>query len=441
MYKKTLQEQYKLKLTTPATAVESIPHGSVLCLGLGMGMPSGLAKAVAERVLAGRLEDLQLYYQHSMKYGPETLIRPEVLSKVNARAFFLGEPDRKIVNQSIIDGRKYLSYVPCNFSQIPRALTEHFKVDTFVVTVSPMDASGHFSLGTNNDYASTLIRNCVRTIVEVNRNMPRVFGDSLVHVSEVHAIVENHVPLPEVPYKEPDDDSLKIGKLIADEIPDGATLQLGIGNLPNAVAHHLNNRSNDLGIHSELFSHAFAELVRSGVANGRKKTLHPRKHVFTFALGDAKMCEFINDNPSMESYSSAYVNDLRIIAQHDNLMSINTAIEVDLYGQVNAEFIADHQYSGAGGQFDFVKGASLSKGGKSFIALKSTAKGGKISCIVPRVQMATDTRMDVEYIVTENGMVNLRGKSTKERAELLISIAHPSFRDDLTQYAKSIVLI
>ena len=441
MRARTPQEQYKLKLMTPATAVEAIPHGSVLCLGLGMGMPSGLARAVADRVLAGRLEDLQLYYQHSMKYSAETLIRPEVLTKVNARAFFLGEPDRKMVNQGIAEGRKYLSYVPCNFSQIPRALTEHFRVDTFIVTVSPMDASGHFSLGTNNEYAATLIRHCDRTIVEVNRNMPRVFGDSLVHVSEVHAIVENHVPLPEVPWKEPDEDSMEIGKLIADEIPDGATLQLGIGNLPNAVAHHLQNSHNDLGIHSELFSHAFAELVRSGVANGRKKTLHPRKHVFTFALGDAKMCEFINDNPSMETYSSAYVNDLRIIAQHDNMMSINTAIEVDLYGQVNAEFIGGHHYSGAGGQFDFVKGASLSKGGKSFIGVKSAAKGGTTSCIVPRVQMTTDTRMDVEYVVTEYGMVNLRGKSTKQRAEALISIAHPSFRQQLKDHAKSINLI
>jgi len=440
MKAKSPQEQYQSKLTTPARAVEPIRDGSILCLALGMGMPSGLARAVADRVVADDLKNLNLYYQHSMKYSAETLIRPEVLTKLNARGFFLGEPDRKMVKQSLADGRKLLSYVPCNFSQIPRALTEHMRVNTFVVTVSPMDASGHFSLGTNNDYASTLIRHCDRAIVEVNRNMPRVFGDSLVHVSEVDAIVENHVPLPEVPYREPDEDSLKIGKFIADEIPDGATLQLGIGNLPNAVAHYLEER-NDLGIHSELFSHAFADLVRSGAANGRKKTLHPRKHVFTFVLGDAKTCEFINDNPSMESYSSGYVNDIRIIALHDNMMSINTAIEIDIYGQVNAEFIDGHQYSGSGGQFDFVKGASLSKGGKSFIGLKSTAKGGKISCIVPRVQMATDTRMDVEYIVTENGMVNLRGKSTKERAELLISVAHPNFRDELTQFAKSIVLI
>jgi itaconate CoA-transferase len=437
---RTPQEEYASKLTTPEKAVAGISNGSILCLALGMGMPSGLARATARRVQTGELKDLNLYYQHSMKYSAETLIQLETLCDMDARCFFLGDPDRRVIQQGIAEGRKYLSYVPCNFSQIPRALTEHMRVNTFVVTVSPMDASGHFSLGTNNDYASTVIRHCDHAIVEVNRNMPRVFGDSLVHVSEVHAIVENHVPLPEVAYHEPDEDSMKIGKLIAEGIPDGATLQLGIGNLPNAVAIHLASR-NDLGIHSELFSHAFADLVKSGVANGRKKTLHPRKHVFTFALGDKEMCEFINDNPSMETYSSAYVNDLRVIAQHDNLMSVNTAIEIDLYGQVNAEFINGHQYSGSGGQFDFVKGASLAKGGKSFIGLKSAARGGKISCVVPRVQMATDTRMDVEYIVTEHGMVNLRGKSTRERALALIGIAHPNFRDELAKHAKCINLI
>jgi itaconate CoA-transferase len=437
---RTAKEDYAAKLTTPAKAVEGIADGSILCLALAVGMPGGLARAVADRILAGNLRDLNLYYQHSMKYSEETLIRPEVLSKVDARVFFMGDPDRKMVQIGLKEGRKYLSYVPVNFSQIPRALTEHIRVNTFLVTVSPMDASGHFSLGTNNDYASTVLRHCDRVVVEVNRNMPRVFGDSLVHVSEVHAIVENHAPLVQVPYKDPDEDSMKIGKCIAEQIPDGATLQLGIGNLPNAVAQLLGNR-NDLGIHSELFSHALMRLVKSGVANGRKKTLHPRKHVFTFSIGDDELYQFINDNPSMESYASSYVNNIDIIAQHDNMMSVNTAVEVDLYGQVNGEFINGHQYSGSGGQFDFVKGASFAKGGKSFIGLKAAAKNGTISSIVPHVQMATDTRMDVEHIVTEYGCVNLRGRSTRERALALISIAHPNFRDELTKHAKSINLI
>jgi itaconate CoA-transferase len=436
----TPKEQYAAKLTTAAEAVSTIHSGSTLCLALGVGMPGGLAKAVSDRVLSGDLKDLNLYYQHSMKYSEETLIRPEVLLLVNARCFFMGDPDRKMVKVGLGVGKKYLSYVPINFSNIPRVLTEYVRPDTFVVTVSPMDKSGHFSLGTNNDYASIMVRNCPRVIVEVNRNMPRVFGDSLVHVSEVHAVVENDAPLVQIPYKDPDADSMNIAKCIAEQIPDGATLQLGIGNLPNAVAVHLADR-NDLGIHSELFSHAFVRLIKSGVVNGRKKTLHPRKHVFTFAIGDDEVYDFINDNPSMESYASSYVNDIHVIKQHDNMMSVNTAIEIDLYGQVNAEFVNEHQYSGSGGQFDFVKGASFSRGGKSFIGLKSAAKNGTVSCIVPHVQMATDTRMDVEYIVTEYGCVNLRGKSTRERAMALISIAHPNFRDELTAYAKSITLI
>jgi itaconate CoA-transferase len=221
----------------------------------------------------------------------------------------MGEPDRKMVKLGISEGRKYLSYAPSNFSNTPRALTEHIHVNTFVITVSPMDKSGHFSLGTNNDYASTVLRHCDYAIVEVNPNMPRVFGDSLLHVSEVHAIVENDAPLVQIPYVAPDPESMKIGKCIAEQIPDGATIQLGIGNLPNAVALHLADRK-DLGIHSELFSHALMQLVRSGVANGRKKTIHPRKHVFTFAIGDDEVYQFINENPSMESYASSYVNDL-----------------------------------------------------------------------------------------------------------------------------------
>ena len=437
---RTPVEEYAAKLTTPEKAVTVIEDGSTLCLALAAGMPASLARAVADRILAGNLKNLNLYYQHSMKYSEETLIRPEVLSKVDARVFFMGDPDRKMVAKGISENRKYLSYVPINFSNIPRALTEHIHVDTFVVTVSPMDKSGHFSLGTNNDYASIVLRHCKRVIVEVNRNMPRVFGDSLVHISEVDALVENHIPLVNVPYKEPDPASVKIGQCIAEQIPDGATLQLGIGNLPNAVAMQLCDRK-DLGIHSELFSHAFVRLIKCGAATGRRKTVHPRKHVFTFAIGDAEVYDFINDNPSIESYPSSYVNDIHVIKQHDNMISVNTAIEIDLYGQVNAEFINGHQYSGSGGQFDFVKGASFSQGGKSFIGLKAAAKEGTVSCIVPRVQMATDTRMDVEYIVTEYGCVNLRGKSTRERALALISIAHPNFRDKLKRHAKSINLI
>jgi itaconate CoA-transferase len=223
-------------------------------------------------------------------------------------------------------------------------------------------------------------------------------------------------------------------------VPNGATIQLGIGKVPSGVAVAL-DRHEDLGIHTELFSPVMADLIRKGVVTGRRKTLHPHKHVFTVAFGTTDSYAFMNDNVAMESYASLYVNDVRTIAQHDDFISINTAIEIDLYGQVNAEFIGEHEYSGSGGQFDFVKGASLSKRGRSIIAIQSTARKGTVSAIVPRVSMVTDVRMDVEYVVTEHGSVNLRGKSTKQRAEALIAIAHPSFRQELTAAARKITLI
>ncbi len=303
-----------------------------------------------------------------------------------------------------------------------------------------MDDGGFFSLGTNNDFASTAARRCKRLIVEVNRNMPRVFGQSQIHISEVTTIVENDAPLIEAGAAEPSPEGRIIGSLIAPMVPNGATIQLGIGKVPSGVALCLENH-HDLGIHTELFSPAMVDLIRKGVVTGARKTLHPRKHVFTVALGTRGSYAFMNDNAAFESYPSSYVNDVRTIAQHDDFFSINTAVEVDLYGQVNAEFIGEHEYSGSGGQFDFVKGASLSKRGKSIIAIQSTARKGAISSIVPKVSMVTDERMDVEWVVTEYGAVNLRGKSTKERALALISLAHPSFRDELMAAARKITLI
>jgi itaconate CoA-transferase len=333
-----------------------------------------------------------------------------------------------------------VSFVPANFSQIPRLFGHHISVDTFVATVSPMDDAGYFSLGTNNDFASVAARACRRLIVEVNRNMPRVFGQSQIHVSEVAALTEHDGPLPGSPATVPTPEARAIGSLVAPLVPNGATVQLGIGKIPSGVAEALANHE-DLGIHSELFSPAFVQLIRSGAVTGRRKVLHQNKHVFTVAIGDEDMYRFMDNNSSMESYASSYVNDVRVIAQNNSFVSVNTAIEVDLYGQVNAEFIGDHEYSGSGGQFDFVKGASLAPGGKSIIALQSTAKHGSVSGIVPRVRMVTDDRMDVEYIATEYGIVNLRGKSTKQRAEALIGIAHPDHRQELLASARKITLI
>jgi itaconate CoA-transferase len=319
-------------------------------------------------------------------------------------------------------------------------MREVVKVNTFVITVSPMDNAGYFSFGTNNDYATTAARVCDQLIVEVNPNMPRVFGQSQIHVSQVSAIVENECPMIEFPSTEPGELDMKIGSYVAPIVVDGATIQLGIGKVPEGVARSLYGHK-DLGIHTELFSNGMVDLIRRGVVNGRRKSIHPNKIVCTLAIGTKDTYDFMNDNSSFETYSSEYVNGISTVAQIDDFVSINTAISIDLYGQVNAEFIAGHEYSGSGGQFDFVKGAAMAKRGISIIALHSTAKDGAVSTIVPKVDMVTDVRMDVEHVVTEFGMVNLRGKSTKERALALISIADPRFQEQLIQEAKKVTLI
>jgi itaconate CoA-transferase len=315
--------------------------------------------------------------------------------------------------------------------------------DVAMATVSPMDKAGFFSLGTANDYFSTAARTCRKLIVEVNRNMPRVFGDSFIHISEVVAVVENHVPLIElkIAEKKPEDDI--IGPAIAARVPDGATIQLGIGNVPNAVARYLMDHK-DIGIHTEMFTEGMVDLIESGVANGCRKTLHPNKHVFTTAAGTNRMYEFMDDNPAIESYSASHVCSPAVIAKHDTMVSINSVLEVDLLGQANAEHLEGSTFSGTGGQLDFVRGAFASKGGMSFLAFYATAKGGTISRVVPRLPegaVVTTPRGDTHYLATEYGIVDLKGKSTRERALAIINIAAPQFRDQLTRAAEDMYLI
>jgi itaconate CoA-transferase len=334
-------------------------------------------------------------------------------------------------------------FVPNYFHQLPKIIRDFMDIDVTVTTVSPMDRAGYFSFGTVNDYTSTAARHCKTLIVEVNENMPRVFGDSLLHISEVDAIVENHVPLLGlIPAELKSEDEI-IGRYISEMVPDGATIQLGTGAIPNAIAYCLMDHK-DLGIHTELFCSSMVDLIEVGVITGRKKTLHPRKNVFTNAWGTERMYEFINNNPSMESYPVSYTNDPTVIAQNDNFVSINSILEVDLLGQCNAEFLAGSQFSGTGGQLDFVRGAFNSKGGKSILAFYSTAGDEEISRVVPRFEAGTAVttpRMDTHYLVTEYGIVNLKGKSTRERALDIISIAHPKFRDDLLREAEGMYII
>jgi itaconate CoA-transferase len=332
-------------------------------------------------------------------------------------------------------------YVPNSFSQSVRFFTDHIHVDTFLVTVSPMDRNGYFTFGTNNDYTSSAARQAKRLIVEVNRNMPRVYGRSLLHISEVDAIVENDAPLLTLTPRPVQEHERKIGQRIAELIPERACLQIGVGGVPSGVCEALTDRK-DLGIHTEVLNPALARLIQSGVVTNRWKTINQGKSVFTFAMGDEAFYAFLHDNIAIESHPVDYVNDPAVIAQNDIVVSVNSTIEMDLTGACNSEYVHGHQFTSTGGQLDFVRGAYASKGGISFIAFQSSIKGGKISKIVPRLSgPVTTPRTDVHYVVTENGVTNLKGLSSTERAHALIGLADPAFQDELTTAAKESHLI
>ena len=428
---------YNEKITTPAQAVECVADQSNLILGMGVGMPPALMKAVGDRARAGDFKRLNVYYMHGSADALETLFTPENMPVVKPHPLFMSGHDRALAKKGYERGEEWVHFVPCLFHQAGRLMTETISPDCFVVTVSPMDKAGYFSLGTSPDYGATVVRKAKRIIVEVNENMPRTFGECLLHISDVDAVVENTAPLLETIVGQGSEEDDKIGRMIADRIPDGATLQMGIGAVPNSVMGYLEGHK-DLGLHSELFSPPMVKLIESGVLNGRQKTLLPYKHVFTLALGDKAMFEFMDNNPSIVGYPVSWVNNPSVIRKNRNMISVNAAIELDLSGQVNSEAIGGHQFSGTGGQLDFVRGAYASEGGKSFIALHSTAKKGTISRIVPTLKggAVTDPRMEVQDVVTEFGVAELKGRSLQERARALISIAHPKFHDELTAEAK-----
>lgn len=434
---------YQSKLTTPEAAVERIPSGANLSMGMAMTEPPALLKALADRAAAGKVDGLKLYYFESMRIAGETVLRYELTERIHPYCLFLSPVERALIKRGEQDGRrKVLTYVPTNFSQSSRILTEHIGIDTFLVTVSPMDEHGYFTFGTGNDYSSKVARAAKHLIVEVNSQMPRVYGSlAQLHVSEVEAIVENNVPLLELPVRASGPEDAAIGKIVAEMVPDGACLQMGVGALPDLVCSYLRGRK-DLGIHTEALCPGMIELIEGGVVTNRRKRLNPGKTVFTFAMGQKAMYDFLDDNPSVESHPVDYVNDPYIISQNDNVISINAALQIDLTGAVNAEHMLGHQYSATGGQLDFVRGAYASRGGKSIIACHSTAAKGRVSRIVPRLDgPVTTPRIDTHIVVTEFGWTNLKGKSSTERAYALIGLADPAFRDKLTADAKAMHII
>jgi itaconate CoA-transferase len=434
---------YRAKLTTPAEAVGRIASGVNLSMGMAMTEPPALLKSLADRAATGKVDDLKVYYFESTRIAGNTVLRYELLDRIRPYCMFISAVERALIKRGMEDGgRKVVNYVPSNFSQCPRVLTEHVGIDTFLVTVSPMDRHGYFTFGTGNDYSSKVARAARHLIVEVNEHMPRVYGSlAQLHVSEVEAIVENHVPLPELPVLQSGPEDAAIGKMIAKMVPDGACLQMGVGALPNLVCSQPRGRK-DLGIHTEALCPGMIDLIEAGVVTNRRKRLNPGKTVFTFAMGQKAMYDFLDDNSAVESHPVDCVNDPHVIAQNDNVVSINAALQIDLTGAVNAEHLLGHQYSTTGGQLDFVRRAYASRGGKSIIACHSTAAHGKASRIVARLDgPVTTPRMDTNIVMTEFGWADLKGKSSTERATALIALAHPQFRDGLTAAARDMHLI
>ena len=426
-----MNAEYRSKLASAEAAVAAIPSGADISMGMAAAEPPALLEALADRVEAGAVADLKLWYFHSLPHAATTLLRYELLDRVRPHCMFLSPVERALIARGEADGKRPIEFVPTAFSESSRLLSERVEIDTFITTVSPMDRHGWFTFGTSNDYGSTVARSARRLIVEVNPNMPRVFGESLLHISEVDAIVENEVPLIEIAARRPSPEEEVIARTVAAMIEDGSCLQMGIGSLPGAVCAMLEGHK-DLGIHTELMTPGLARLIECGAVTNRNKKTFPGRSVFTFAMGDRAFYDFLDDNPSLHSAPVQTVNDPRHISKNDKVVSVNATLQVDLSGACNSEHVMGRQYSGSGGQLDFVRGAFASAGGKSIIACPSTAKGGTISRIVPKLDgPVTTPRNDTHIVVTEYGSADLKGKSLRGRAEALIAIAHPDFREEL----------
>lgn len=434
---------YEKKLISASDAVKLVKSNDWVDYGLGVGIPYDLDIELSKRV--EELENINIRATITMR-DPEVL-KTNKQDKSGCPVFtwnswHMGGIERKRIN----DGTVF--YNPIRFSEMPRYYRENIeRVDVAMFQVAPMDEHGYFNFGPCTSYMMSMCEKAKILIVEVNKNMPRCLGgpEEGIHISDVDYIVEGSSPvLPVLGSGYPCEEDLKIAELLVDEIPNGACLQLGIGGMPNTVGRLLSETDiKDLGVHSEMYVDGFLELARKGKINGSKKNIDRFKQTFTFALGSKELYDYINDNTQIKSAAVDYVNDARIISQLDNFISINNALEVDLFGQVSAESSGLRHISGAGGQLDFVLGAYLSKGGKSFMCIKSTYtnKDGELkSRIVPTLpngSIVTDTRANTHFVVTEYGKVNLKGLSTWQRAEALISISHPMLRDELIKQAET----
>lgn len=423
------QTRYKEKLRTAEEAVATIRRGDKVFVGSGAAEPQVLVKALIDS--AGRLADTRI--MHIMTLGVAPYTEEKFTDQFRHNAFFIGANTR----QAVAEGRA--DYTPIFLSEIPALFKSgQVPIDVALIQVSLPDKYGYCSYGVSTDVVKSAAENATKVIAEVNTEEPRALGDCFINMDDIDYAVPVSEPLLYSKRERADEVARRIGKNIAELIEDGSTLQMGIGTIPDSVLHYLTKKK-DLGIHTEMFSDGFMELAHKGVINNSRKTIHKGKTIASFCLGSKELYDFVDNNPGIEFHPTEYTNDPFIICQNEKMIAINSAIEVDLTGQVCADSLGSMFYSGIGGQVDFVRGSARSKGGKPIIALPSTAKNDTVSRIVTKLKEGAGvvtSRGDVHYVVTEWGVAYLHGKNIRERAMALINIAHPKFRKKLLEEAK-----
>lgn len=430
----SVQAQYQKKRGTAQDAIDQVKNGDFIIVPTGVGEPPALLTALSEQrrrfqgVKVGQILAVR-------KFG---YIDPETAEHVRHVAFFFGASTRSGGQSGWID------FIPSYFSEMP-SLIERGQIPADVVfsMASPMDQHGYFSLSLGADYTMAAVAKARAVVLEVNPNVPFAYGNCHVHISQVAALVESSEPVMEVGLPKIGPVQVAIGKYVADMIDDGSTLQIGYGGIPDAVVMQLTHK-HDLGVHTEMIGDGILTLVESGAITNRKKSYLPGKMIATFALGSKKLYQFMDRNPSLEIHPADFTNDPYLAAKNDKLVAINATLQIDLLGQCGSESLGSVPYSGTGGQADFVRAANRSRGGKAFIVLPSTAQNDRITRIVPTLAPGTHmstSKNDINYVVTEFGVAQLRGKSAKQRAQEMISIAHPDFRAELTEAAQQMHIL
>jgi acetyl-CoA hydrolase len=424
-------ESYRSKVTSAAGAVAAVRSGSRVYIHPGAAEPEGLVRALIER--AGDLRGVEII--HLMTLGNAGYVGPGMEPHFRHNAMFVGSNVREAVNSGRAD------YTPVCLSEIPSLFTSGaLPIDVCLIQVSPPDEHGFCSFGVGVDCTKAAVEQAREVIAEVNTEMPRTLGDSFIHVRKLHRVVESSRPVLELPRVAITDLHRRIARNVAALVEDGSTLQMGIGGVPDAVLSYLTDRK-DLGVHTEMFSDLLVPLIQAGVVTNRLKKVHPGRTVTSFVNGTRALFDFVHDNQLVEFHPCDRTNDTALIRKNPRVVAINAALEIDLTGQVCADSIGHRIYSGIGGQMDFIRGAVLSEGGKAIIALPSTAKNGQLSRIVSTLKPGAGvvtTRGHVQYVATEYGIVDLHGLNLKQRAEALISIAHPDFRAELAREVREI---